>query len=137
MLNSCRPSLPTKHGRRSRHARNATVCDTDANYPEFLRERLPVARKPHRCTACGETIHPGQRYSSVSAKWDGDVEVVKKCLRCLAIYEGLVEQANERDEEAGLIAVALNCGEILEDVEHPMQWLAFALPTDPEVAGGR
>lgn len=112
------------------------MCDTDANYPKFYSERLPVARKPHRCTGCGESIHPGQRYSSISAKWDGEVEVVKKCLRCLAIYEGLVAAATVRDEEPNNIAVALNCGEYIEDAEHPMQWLAFALPTDPEVSHG-
>jgi predicted RNA-binding Zn-ribbon protein involved in translation (DUF1610 family) len=110
------------------------MCDTDSERPAFFRESEPVARKLHHCTACGETIHPGQRYSSVSAKWDCNVFVVKKCLRCLAIYDALVEAARQgQDSDPNDIAVALNCGEYIDDPEHPLQWLAFALPTDAEV----
>ncbi len=108
------------------------MCDTDSERPSFYRASEPIARKPHRCTACGETIIPGQRYNSISAKWVDDVEVVKKCLRCQAIYAALVEQARDLGEDPNNIAVALNCGEYIEDPEHPLQWLAFALPTDVE-----
>jgi hypothetical protein len=104
------------------------MCDTDSISPSFCSTRVRAARKPHRCDACGEAIGPGQRYRSINGKWDGDVLVVKQCSRCARLYDELVWEG-----DAETIALALDCGEHIEDPEHPLQWLAFALPGDPEL----
>lgn len=49
---------------------------------EFWSETKPVARKPHRCEACGEQIEVGQTYSNMAAKDDGQFWVTKQHAEC-------------------------------------------------------
>lgn len=55
-------------------------CDYDA--PTLYRVAQPVARKPHRCSECGATIHAGERYESVVGLWDSRWDHFRTCTRC-------------------------------------------------------
>jgi hypothetical protein len=63
-------------------------CDVmfdDLPYPEFVRERHPVAAKEHRCCECGDMIRVGERYQYITGKWDGDFVSFKTCSVCECI----------------------------------------------------
>lgn len=97
-------------------------------------ERFPVARKPHKCSACGETIAPGHRYARVGIVFQKEAETVVRCARCQTIHEHLRTLGDHDmwpDEQ-------LNCGE-----EYEQHWgekppddiaaLAFALPGETQM----
>lgn len=46
----------------------------------------------------------------------------------IGIYEGLCAR-----DPYDLVNLTLHCGTYIDDPDDPLQWLAFALPTDPEV----
>lgn len=62
-------------------------CYCDYEPYEFCVTTTPTARKAHRCGECRSTIAGGERYERVSAKWDGQVETLRTCGRCLALRE--------------------------------------------------
>lgn len=83
---------------------------------EVYTRRTPVARKPHACCACGETIRPGDRYLDLTTIHRGDLRAYKRCLRCDAIHVHLVanvDAAGDRGE--WWPAEALDCGNRYED----------------------
>lgn len=49
----------------------------------------PVARKEHRCEACGHTIYPKEVYAKVRVVYDGTAETIKRCGRCESIHKHL------------------------------------------------
>ena len=104
------------------------MCDIDQIYPDWFNESWPRARKPHWCQGCSESILVGQRYYCCSGQWDGTIRTHRLCLRCRAIYEGLVAR-----DPYDLVNLTLHCGTYIGDPDDPLQWLAFALPTDQEV----
>jgi len=55
----------------------------------LLDQRQSKARKPHRCTWCGQTIEPGEVYHFASGICDGDFQRDKMHLVC--------RQAMDRD----------------------------------------
>lgn len=57
--------------------------------PSFDCVSTPVARKPHRCCECKETIQPGTRYERFAGKWDGEVRAYVTCLECREIRASL------------------------------------------------
>lgn len=81
--------------------------DGDLAQPEFIRESSHIARKHHACAECSATIQPGDRYSVIVGKWDGDTLVIKGCPACTEIrakmdeigctysYGGLINDARE------------------------------------------
>jgi hypothetical protein len=75
-------------------------------------------------------INPGDEYVRQLAWEASDTYVTIQCLRCAAIYRGLLSLSQPGD----YISFTLDCGEYIEDPEHPLQWLAFALPTDRGVS---
>lgn len=40
----------------------------------LLSETKPVARKPHRCIWCGQTIPAGEKYLFQNIRWEGGVQ---------------------------------------------------------------
>jgi len=50
--------------------------------PEFYSVKWPKARKEYNCCECGSKIFKGEKYCSVSAKWDGDVRTERQHLEC-------------------------------------------------------
>ena len=50
-------------------------------------ERVVVARKPHECCECGETIRPGDRYEVAAGCWDGAWARFSTCLPCMRVRE--------------------------------------------------
>jgi hypothetical protein len=105
------------------------MCDVDDGRATWYIEDRRRARKPHWCEACGERIEPRHEYVRIVYSSSSDFAVVLQCLRCHALFRAL-QRANPREA----IAFALDCGEYIEDEDHPLQWLAFALPTDAAVA---
>lgn len=81
--------------------------DSDLAQPEFIRESEHVARKQHTCTECCAPIQPGERYSVIVGKWDGNTRSFKACPACVEIrakmdtigctysYGGLINDAHE------------------------------------------
>jgi len=64
-----------------------TKCWCDYEPFEFYHLESHVARKVHRCAECGRAIAPGETYEKVRAKWDGMVDTIKTCCRCIALRE--------------------------------------------------
>ena len=64
------------------------MCDCD-NMPEFCTITNPIARKPHKCCECGETIAVGERYDSCRGKWDSGVQTMRTCLACVELRDSL------------------------------------------------
>jgi hypothetical protein len=88
------------------------------------------SRKRRTCRACFERIDLGDEYVRQLA-WDsGDTYVTIQCLRCARLYAELLRTSKPGD----YVAFALDCGEYINDPEHPLQWLAFALPSDLAVS---
>lgn len=56
-----------------------------AVYTETVRR----ARKQHACSACREPIPVGHRYAHISAIFQGEVSVYRRCARCQALHRHL------------------------------------------------
>jgi hypothetical protein len=52
---------------------------------KFIREKIVVARKKHRCSECGREIHIGEKYEYAFGVWNCDSNVYKTCSDCLSI----------------------------------------------------
>jgi hypothetical protein len=57
---------------------------------DFYSEAVVVARKPHACCECGETITPGQQYERATGKSEGEVWTAKSCKECREIRKAFV-----------------------------------------------
>jgi hypothetical protein len=57
------------------------------DFASVTSERVVVARKPHECCECGETIRPGDRYEVASGCWDGAWSRFSTCLPCMRIRD--------------------------------------------------
>jgi hypothetical protein len=94
------------------------------------------ARKPHKCSACGETIAAGRTYHRTAALWGGTWQVVRRCERCQAIFLHLEKKIDAEGASEEFCDWELNCGH-----EYRERWgesppeviaaLAFWLPGDP------
>lgn len=98
-------------------------------------ERFPVARTPHRCGACGETIAARHRYARVGAIVDGHASTIVRCLRCQTIHEHL-RTLGDRDMWPD---ERLDCGEEYRghwghDPPEHIAALAFATPDEVQAA---
>ncbi|MCC7541953.1 MAG: hypothetical protein IT379_37380 [Deltaproteobacteria bacterium] len=95
-------------------------------------EKVRRARKEHRCSACCETISPGQHYTYVSFVVERTAESLKRCTRCEALYRHLRELGRGEGLQPDM---ALNCGLSYEEEwgELPghIAALAFVLPGEP------
>ena len=49
---------------------------------EFNATTHPRARKPHKCSECGRTIEPGERYERTAGSWEGVFFTSLACLHC-------------------------------------------------------
>lgn len=58
-----------------------------ADPPEVFREKDRVARKPHECCECRQTIEAGTVYSYASGVWEGQGESYKTCKPCYAMRQ--------------------------------------------------
>jgi hypothetical protein len=93
-----------------------------------------VARKEHRCDACGETIAPGHRYHRTFVVFDGDPDWANRCVRCQAIFDHLTDKMVGNAEE--FCNWKLACGHEYrerwgEDPPPEIAALAFWRPGDP------
>lgn len=102
------------------------MCDVDGCRGTAYRRR---SRKRRWCAACCERIDPGDEYVR-QLIWADDAQLTIQCLRCAALFQALLKAA--RWDEA--ISTTLDCGEYIDDEDHPLQWLAFALPSDRAVS---
>ncbi|KKN98490.1 hypothetical protein LCGC14_0146010 [marine sediment metagenome] len=98
----------------------------------FYQTKGVVARKKHKCSACGDFIKPGHKYQRTNVGYEGTAETIKRCLRCQTIYLHL------RDVAAGTdlaIDEWLNCGMLYEEEwgECPEEIKALAFLTQTEV----
>ena len=65
-------------------------CCIDAgDYPEFISEKMVVARKIHKCNECGGDIWPGEKYEYVAGRWPDGFEVFKTCKICAKIRKDM------------------------------------------------
>lgn len=61
------------------------VCDYDR--PDVYRRETRIARVPHKCYECCNTIQKGERYEYNTSLYDGDWNESKTCCRCLTVRE--------------------------------------------------
>src|SRR5690606_9515832 len=90
------------------------------------------ARSDYRCCACRETIRRGDRYARQYVLFEGKYQNWKRCLRCEAIYQWLVE--NNPDSDSG-VDERLNCGHTFEDIHGeppPLELARLAFMTADE-----
>ena len=76
------------------------------------------ARKAHQCSACRGDIRKGDRYSYTAFVFEGEVETIKRCLRCEYIYQTLRNDLGAgriSDEDTDYIEPRLDCGHRYED----------------------
>lgn len=102
---------------------------TSANRPKAYQVSMRRARKAHRCSACEETIPRGHVYSYTFGVWDGNPDAIKRCLKCEAIYEHLLDVCDSDEPPA----CYLDCGHSYEDVhdEPPPDWLVGVAMSTP------
>jgi hypothetical protein len=62
-------------------------CDCDFDGPEFLAQDDRTCRKACKCSECRRVITPGERYTYIRGKWDGDFAVYRTCQHCEAATE--------------------------------------------------
>lgn len=53
---------------------------------QILSEAIARARKDHTCGRCGRAIQPGKEYQRKSWVFEGEMDWVKLCLRCVAAH---------------------------------------------------
>lgn len=70
-----------------------------------------VARKEHKCSACRETIRPGDLYSYNFFVLEGSNSTVKRCLRCETIYS----EISKRLDGDSVPDERLQCGHSWEE----------------------
>jgi hypothetical protein len=101
---------------------------------DVYHEQQVVARKPHDCSACKETIPARTSYWRVTWVYDGSADGVKRCNRCQAVHRHLRKKCAQGDGDMWPDE-RLNCGLKYEDewgaLPAEIEALAFALPTDP------
>lgn len=73
------------------------------------------ARKHHVCTACGDDIRVGDKYSYTSLVAEGSVEVIKRCMRCEYIYRTLRNDLAAGRLDGEYVCPALDCGHRYEE----------------------
>jgi len=64
---------------------DACCCVVVDDYATILSDTAPVARKPHTCGECGDTIPVGQRYENVAILFESELTRHKTCLPCVWI----------------------------------------------------
>lgn len=64
---------------------------SDHSFPEWYKERMPRAAKPHKCCECGGTIEPGEVYLVAAGFWNGELESFKTCVDCEAIRKKITD----------------------------------------------
>lgn len=107
-------------------------CEPAAVYNEARRR----ARKPHKCSACAETIQPRHTYWRVCIIYDGDVETVKRCERCQTLHRHLRTLRSERRGWDTWPSERLDCGEDYFGhwgAEPPPEIAALAFTTPEEM----
>lgn len=109
-------------------------CDSyDCDYPKFSELTVRTARKDHRCSACGElSIRRGDRYELATQLFDGEWLRDKRCARCRAIYDHLLERMRREGDPGEFPDWVLGCGDDYrerwnEDPPPEIAALAFAL----------
>jgi hypothetical protein len=108
----------------------------DGECPSVQDDEFRRARKPHKCSACGETVTPGRVYHRTFYVYEGDPNVTIRCERCQALYEHLSDKIAKEGDCEEFCDDALNCGhEYEERWEEPppeaIAALAFWRPGDP------
>jgi len=67
-----------------------TDCYCDYDSPIWSHVTHPTAKQRHRCTECGATINPGEKYERACGMWpDGDVSptTFKLCHFCVDLRD--------------------------------------------------
>lgn len=128
------------------------LSGNDEEPAKVFSETVRVARKPHRCCECDETIPAGARYEYATGCWDGSWSTFKTCLSCVEIrqhfacdgwiYEHLWEDLEENffpDMRAGGPCMeGLSPAAKARLFERRLVWLGVAEedePDDPPATG--
>lgn len=84
------------------------MCVCDYEPPEFYTREGHRANKQHRCSECGTTIQPGDKYIRTVGKWEGYFGEFKECMNCVS----LIEAAQEHFE-----CFCFTHGNIIEEIQ--------------------
>ncbi len=99
-------------------------------------ENTRRARKDHECDACDCVIRRGDLYVVHSFVYEHTASSVKRCLRCDAIYQHLVELFREKRISDEAPDVRLDCGHEYRErwgVDPPPELAELAFMTPEEV----
>lgn len=104
-------------------------CDGDCEPATIWRNTKRRARKEHTCSACHETIQRTHFYIEHFSLFDGDVDTLKRCMRCETIYQHLLDISDIEYPPQP----RLDCGHEYSDCHNEpcppeIEALAFALP---------
>lgn len=67
------------------------MCDCDAEYPSFINDSHPKAKKDHNCCECRGTIKSGETYHNYTGLWDGEFSTYKRCEDCFSLIEKIAK----------------------------------------------
>ena len=65
---------------------------------QLIAEARPMARKPHRCNACGGVVSPGERYERRRVVDGGDIWTWKAHRLCVEVVWFLNREAGWADD---------------------------------------
>jgi len=110
--------------------------DDDGGTDVYPTSHTHTARKEHKCSACHETIRPGDRYTVVFWVYDKMPHQVKRCARCEVIFQHLSARIADEGAYEEFCDQQLKCGHEYADRWEmpPPEWLAalaFWRPGDP------
>jgi hypothetical protein len=103
--------------------------DGDYEPCDVWRDTKRRARKEHKCSACKETIQRTHFYIEHFSIFEGEFDTFKRCMRCEAIYQHLLNVSHSDSPPMPL----LDCGHSYREIHRVdppdhIAALAFALP---------
>lgn len=98
------------------------MCEVGADWdgPAVWEKVWRTAKVPHRCSGCGATIQPGDRYEHTSRLWEGKWEREHACAPCASACEAFGRAHEGEPFPSGLRESLEEC--VLWDENSAAKW---------------
>lgn len=109
------------------------MCSIDLEPCDLWRETPRIARKPHRCSACGAAIHPGTAYLDHFSLFEGVSSSESACFTCWLAREEFADAHGQRFPPSALADLLADCLDGFRWTRH-MKRVAPAMVAEREEA---